>query len=190
MSRALAALQDLCATVGTSTDLQLTNDDMSQEYTTIVYHYQVSILTSTWPSIDKRWCVARIYKKNLILPGRNIFTHCEFWHLHWPSIECYITFAENYRNGLSMTKSSPGLPPPCSLIIANLFQTVLHEKLQFNFTNRCGFQIPSRLSYFKHNLVEFCTQGFQIVGFILWICDNRSYSSIFLSFKFSLMFFY
>ena len=35
MSSALAALQDLCATVGTSTDLQLTNDDMSQEYTTI-----------------------------------------------------------------------------------------------------------------------------------------------------------
>ena len=47
MSRALAALQDLCATVGTSTDLQLTNDDGSKEYTSIVCHYQVSILTST-----------------------------------------------------------------------------------------------------------------------------------------------
>ena len=47
MSSALAALQDLCATVGTSTDLQLTNDDGSKEYTSIVCHYQVSILTST-----------------------------------------------------------------------------------------------------------------------------------------------
>ena len=80
---------------------------------------------------------------------------------NWPSIECYITFAENYRNGLSMTKSSPCLPPPCSLIIANLFQTVLHEKLQFNFTNQCGFQVSSRLSYFKQNFVEFCIQGFK-----------------------------
>ena len=54
-----------------------------------------------------------------------------------------------------MTKSSHGLPLPCSLIIANLFQTVLHEKLQFNFTNQCGFQVSSRLSYFKQNFVEF-----------------------------------
>ena len=47
MSKALAALQDLCATVGTSTDLQLTNDDVSQEYTRRISICLVEIFTPT-----------------------------------------------------------------------------------------------------------------------------------------------
>ena len=47
MSRALAALQDLCATVGTSTDLQLTNDDVSQEYTKRILFCLVEIFSPT-----------------------------------------------------------------------------------------------------------------------------------------------
>ena len=47
MSRALAALQDLCATVGTSTDLQLTNDDVSQEYTKRILFCLVEIVSPT-----------------------------------------------------------------------------------------------------------------------------------------------
>ena len=47
MSKALAALQDLCATVGTSADLQLTNDDVSQEYTRRISICLVEIFTPT-----------------------------------------------------------------------------------------------------------------------------------------------